>query len=326
MKRIIFLAGLLFGGFVLFAQSTDLSLSELKEKYFEKRRSFSSSSTKKITADQQSELDNLVNQMKEKDANSFEYNLSSYVNGNYNLDLKDNLLKAYELNSSDETVIREMLGYYILTYNSSRQKEFLLKLQKYYTTNELAYYVDALPETKCLLLTSNQEDYYGYLLAQTVSGKGVNVSVVCMDLMKNTSYREMVSNNSGITDLTFLGNEKNYVAKLVESGNVCVALTVPQDYLANVSDRVFMTGLFYQYNVTNQYQLLSVFWEKVKARDIASLSFSGSAEKKLYANYLAPLITLYMFTPDDVVLELAIRSLAKKVDRSEDVAEILEQY
>ena len=51
-------------------------------------------------------------------------------------------------------------------------REFLTKVQKYYTTAELAYYQDAIPTVKSILVTSNQEDMYGFLIAQTAFGKG----------------------------------------------------------------------------------------------------------------------------------------------------------
>lgn len=309
------------------SQSEELSLAELKTQYMKKRSSFLSSSSKKFTPEQQTELNDLVERLKIKDPESFEYNLIVYINGNYNISLQENLFKAYALNGSDELVIREMLGFYIITSNSAKQKEFLVKVQKTYTAAELAYYQDAIPGSKSLLITSNQEDMYGFLVAQTFAGVGTEVQVLNLDFMKNESYREMVSNNGGITDLTFLGNEKNYLKNLItgSSKKVFISATVPQEYLTTISEKVYLTGLTYQYGNIDQFAALNDFWKKMKSKDLTQITLSKSSESKLYANYLPPLLTLYMMQPGDALLKSTIRSIAEKVGKGADVDEILKE-
>ena len=46
------------------------------------------------------------------------------------MELEEALFKAYALESSNETVLKEMLGYYIITTNTSKQKEFLTRVLK----------------------------------------------------------------------------------------------------------------------------------------------------------------------------------------------------
>ncbi|MBK7130803.1 MAG: hypothetical protein IPM74_04325 [Crocinitomicaceae bacterium] len=327
MHKVVLVFLLMMTTGLIFCQSGDRSLSTIKEEYFEKRKSFQSSSTKKLTTDQQSQLDALVAELKTLDPNSFEYNLVVYVNGNYNTNLQSSLFTAYELNPTDETVLKEMAGFYAVTFNTAKQKEYLLKIKKYYTASELAYYKDAMPSTKSLLFTSGQEDMFGFLLAQVIEGVGSEVQVVCMDMMKNDEYREMVSNNCGITDMTFLGNEKNYVKTILTGGTkkIFISATVPQDYFSACSDKLYITGLVYQYGNIDQLTALNDFWKKVKAKDLSQISLSGSAEKKLYGNYLPALITLYMLTPGDQVLKTTIQAIAEKVSRTEEVNEILKE-
>jgi hypothetical protein len=255
MRSLICFILLITAPLIGFSQSEDLSLAELKTQYLKKRSSFASSSTKVITPEQQTELNGLVAQLKAKDAESFEYNLILWINGNYNTALQENLFKAYTLNAADETVVREMLAFYLITSNLAKQKEFLTKVQKHYTAAELAYYQDAIPTVKSILISSNQEDMYGFLIAQTVFGKGTDVQVINLDFMKNETYREMVSNNSGITDLTFLGSEKNYLKTMLSGSakKIYVSATVPQEYLSSVSDKIYLTGLNYQYGNIDQF-------------------------------------------------------------------------
>ncbi len=320
---LLFIAAPLIG----FSQSEDLSLAELKTQYLKKRSSFASSSTKVITTEQQTELNTLVAQLKSKDAESFEYNLILWINGNYNTALQENLFKAYALNAADETVVREMLGFYLITSNLAKQKDFLTKVQKHYTAAELAYYQDAMPTTKSILVSSNQEDMYGFLIAQTAFGKGTDVQVINLDFMKNESYREMVSNNSGITDVTFLGNEKNYLKTMLggSAKKIFISATVPQEYLSSVSDKIYLTGLSYQYGNIDQFAALNDFWKKMKSKDLTQITLSKSAESKLYGNYLPPLLTLYMMQPGDALLKTTIRSIAEKVGKTAEVDDILKE-
>lgn len=265
----------------LFAQTENYSVAELKTQYFTKRNAALSSSSKSISEENQTALNSIVEALKTKDANSFEYNLVVWVNGNYNLTFKDNLIKAYGLNSNDETVQKEMLAYYILSDNVAKQSELLAKVSKFYTTNETKYYQDAMPESG-IIFASNFEDFYGFLVAKSSYGIGSNVQVFCMDLMKNTDYLKDVSTACSITQTDFLGNEKLYFKKVLTSSpkTIRISLTVPQDYLTAVSDNVFVTGLFYEYGSVNQLNSLQNFWTKLKSKDIGQLTLQSS-EKKL---------------------------------------------
>lgn len=327
MRILISLLLLLIMPLGLFAQLENLTLAELKTEYFKKRSSFASGSSKKMTDEQQKELDQIVDHLEKKDVLSFEYNLVVWVNGNYSLDLKENLQTAYALNSSDELVIREMLAYSILVSDLVKQKELLLKVQKFYTPAELAYYQDALPEKKSLVITSNQEDMYGFLIALSLTTKTTGIQIVSLDLMKNESYRKMVVNNSGMDDLLFLGNEKNFIKNMITKGNskIYISATVPPDYFVSVGDNLFLTGLFYEYGAVDQYALLNAFWNRIQSKDLSQIVLSKSAEKKLYANYLAPLITLYMIEKDDPGLKKMIQSIAAKVGKSTEVENVLKE-
>ncbi len=168
---------------------------------------------------------------------------------------------------------------------------------------------------------------YGFLIAQTAFGKGTDVQVINLDLMKNESYREMVSNNSGITDVTFLGSEKNYLKTMLSASakKIFVSATVPQEYLSSVSDKIYLTGLSYQYGNIDQFAALNDFWKKMKSKDLSQITLSKSAESKLYGNYLPPLLTLYMMQPGDALLKTAIRSIAEKVGKTVEVDDILKE-
>lgn len=327
MKKIASFCLLFVYAGLLSAQTEDMGMAELKKSYLDLRDDALSNGTKKISSENQTKLDGLVDQMAEKCATCYEYYLIYYINGNYDTERGDELLKAYELAPADKDVLIEMLGYYILNEDASKQKELLGKIQKYYTPAELAYYSDAMPSESSILFASTKEDMYGFLLARQTEGVGANVQVINLDFMKNDSYRKMVSSNSGVTDQTFIGNEKAYLKNVLtkSSKKIFISATIHADYLSLVAEQTYLTGLFYQYGNIDQLKSLQVFWNKVKSKDLSHLSISSSSEKKLYANYLPPLLTLYMFQPSDAVLKSAIQGLAQKTGRTVEVNEIISE-
>jgi len=315
-----------------YAQTNDATLPELKEAYLKKRTKFMDSSTKKFSDVEQTELNGILDQIEGNGPESFEYYLISYVHSNYNLDLKENLFKAYTLNSTDKTVVSEMLGYYIMTENLVKQKEFVQKTQKNYTAAELAYYQDAMPTGNVVLITANQEDMYAFLGLKMLSGIGAEVSLVNLDFLKNSTYKKSISTFAGITDANFLGAESSYIKTLISGSTkkVFVSTTVSQAYLSNVEDKMYLTGLTYQYGAGNQRTLLDNFWTMMKTKDLSKFVLSKSSEKNLYGNYLPPLLTLYKLKlsegTEDIVLANTIKIIAEKIGKKEVVDDILYQY
>ena len=334
MKRIFCISFIVFvAGLTGFSQANELSTAELKSSYFAKRSQCLDAGSKAFSATEQAELNAILETIRLKEPESFEYYLVSYVNGNYNLDLKDHLFKAYTLNSTDETVLREMLGYYIITENLAKQKEFTGKIQKYYTAAELDYYRDAMPATSnSILVTSNQEDMYGFLAVQSADAVGTGVKIICLDFLKNSTYKGAVSTLAGISDVTFLAAETGYMKTLITgaSKKVYVSTTVPQGYLSAVADNVLLTGLTYEYGAVDQRASLDRFWTRMKSRDLTKFAESVASEKKLYGNYLPPLLMLYRLRQsegtEDVTLKTTIQTIAAKIGKKEQVDELLNQY
>lgn len=312
------------------SQST---LSQLKEDYFTKRNKFTDSSTKKFSETEQAELNVILDQIKSLDANSFEYHLIHYINGNYNVSLKESLFKAYQLNSTDEQVLKEMLAYYVITDNGPKQIEFVKKLQKYYTSTELAYYQDAMPKnSNAVLLSSSQEDLFGFLFVKLVYEVGSDVQLINLDLLKNDDYRANQTAAAGMSFIDFLGVEQSFVKTLITKATkkVFVSSTVPQNYMNALGDNIFIAGLTYQYGAINQRQILDEFWTNLKSKDISKLVLTKSVEKKLYSNYLPPLLTLYRMKKvnafEDVTLKNSIQLIAEKVGKKDAVNQILLDY
>lgn len=330
-KIVIYLVFLIVSGWS-FGQGASLSPYDLKESYLEKKASFKSYGTKAISETNQAELDRIVSILAENAPASFEFHLVKYLNGNYDLSLKNDLFKAYELRPDDRLVLQEMFGYYVLTGDLVKQKEFAQKLYAGYPVGEMNYYRELLnQETATYLIFSGEKDAYPALVS-TVLGKSKKIKIINLDFLFNEKYRKSIQAEIGGVNMKFLGNESGFIAALLASktASVHVSTTVSQRYLRDVSDQMYLVGLSYAFNAGNQQQAeLEKFWTKSQSF-LVNTNPNSRAEKALFANYLPPLLTLYKIKitvgEKDPALRKGIVLLAQKLGKTEVVDEILKAY
>lgn len=320
-------------GFGQFNNSNTTESPETKKRsYVKQRNGAMQSSTKELEEEEQEELDEIVDELKVMDEDSYEYNLTAYINSNYSNEKKENLLKAYALNPNASEVQMEMFAMYTIEENRKKQIEFAKKIKGQYSENTLNYYRDLLPKSNTgFLVLSNKADAYPVYILQLLYEESSAVQIITMDFLKNTGYKTTVQQRTSIGMTPFLGNEKSFLSKLLTTSNkeVYVSATVNQTYLSRVAEGTYLTGLFYEWQVGDQKASLEKFWMQLKKKNIAELKLSSS-EKRLYGNYLPPLLTLYKLRKqnDESVstLRSAIKALAVKIDKSDAVKGILKEY
>jgi hypothetical protein len=331
LKIMMFCLIILVGGSAM-GQGASLSTHDLKESYLEKRASYESSGTKKIATENQKELDRLVTVLEENAPNSYEYYLVKYINGNYDVALKDHLLKAYDLKPDTREVKREMFGYYSLIGNKTKQKEFAKLIEPSYSKNTLNYYqlLAANPKVKTLFL-SGEADAYPILVLQSLGKVRSNIHIVNLDFLVNEGYRLEAQKKIRMSNVSFLGQESTFIKKALSAlmAEAYISTTLSQRYISGLADNAYLTGLHYQYNCPNQVEELTKFW-KDGQQNLKTLSLNSRAEKALYSNFLPPLLTLYKIklATGEKNLGLAndILVLAKKVSKEKQVEEILKAY
>ena len=326
---ILFFTVLSFSGWT---QGPSMSDEDLLNAYVEKRNSFGHSSTKQMSVDEQTQLDRLVRTLEENYPDSYAYHYVSWLNGNYDTGKSDDLLAAYKLRPDSKAIQKEMFAYYTIIGDGTKQKEFAGKIKKFYSSNVLDYYRDFLPASG-FVVTSNEADSYPVYLLQLEYGEGAGITVINLELMQNADYKKRVQQQIGLGNYPFTGQERSYMNTLLTASkykNIVVSSTVNQAYLSEVAGSMYLTGLGYELSPRDQRQALEDFWVKVKRHDLSKISFANSTEKKLYGNYLPPLLTLYKLKlvngEDDTLLKSAIVMLAARVSKSETVKKILEDY
>ena len=330
--KIVMVCLVLLLGFDAVGQGASLSPYDLKESYLEKRMRYESSATKKIAAENQQELDRLVRVLEENAPNSYEFHLVKYINGNFDLSLKDHLFKAYELKPDEQQVKREMFGYYALTENNGKQKEFAKLIEASYTQNTLNYYKLLTSNSKIkTLFLSGEADAYPVLVLQSLGKIRKDIELINLDFLLNDKYRMRVQNRIGMSNTPFAGQEHLFIhaANAALSSGVYFSSTISQKYLRKQADQYFLTGLYYQYKCANQLAELEAFWKNGQ-QSLNGLSLKSSTEKRLYSNFLPPLLTLYKIKMEqaekDAPLRKDIQTLAKKVGKESAVEEILKVY
>lgn len=296
--------------------------------YIELREGYKRSGTKQFSRTEQFEMDDWCFDMQEKFPDAWQTDFAWYLNGHFYQERGDKILSAYKKAPSDKRVVKSLYGYYGMKGEYGKQKELASKVIKYYSTNVLSYYEDVFPATGVLIVSSEEEAIPLYALQQ-VKGKGKGVTVVNMDYLINDEYRKAMAHKLGTGSAKFFGEEKTFIKTSLASRNVHLSATVPQAYLSSAADNTFLTGLYYEGYVKDQQDKLNTFWVSVATKNFASMSLTSS-EKRLYRNYLPPLLTLYKLKKtlgeSEETLRKAIVVIAKKVEQTKTVNEILTAY
>ncbi len=332
LNKILLTCLLLFVGTISFAQGGSLSPYDLKESYLEKRASYESSSTKQIASQNQKELDRIVEVLEVNAPASYEYHLVKYINGNFDVSQKNHLFEAYSLKPDALEVRKEMFGFYALTGDNSKQKEFALKIKNSYSSNVLNYYKVLVSNSKVrTVFLSGEEDAYPLLVLQSLGQIRNDISIVNLDFLQNDDYRKRVQKKLGMSNTSFVGSESKFLTTALGSINdkAFVSTTVGQSYIRGVADNCYLTGLHYQYSCSNQRKELDAFWTTTQQK-ISGLNLESRADKKLYTNFLPPLLTLYKLKigaqEKDPILRKGIMTLAQKTGKETAVNEILKEY
>jgi len=216
---------------------------------------------------------------------------------------------------------------YDLLVNSAK------KLELKFTGNQERYYIDVLkrlPEN-AILITNNLEDTYGLLCLQLYSKYKTSVSVISLGLMKSSSkYASTILSKHNIGASFDKVSPSIYLSRILKESKqkVFISLTVNPDTYINYQKELFVTGLVLEYKSTNHYQDLVGFNESIK--EVLTTVQHLTVEKKLYTNYLPPLLTLYKMNIERWGESKKIRHrilwIAKYLEIENEVKELLKTY
>ena len=192
-------------------------------------------------------------------------------------------------------------------------------------------------EQDAILIINGKYDTYPALILQKVKNTRPDVTLLNIDLLSNTEYRNRMFSKLGIK-----GTFKNDINKsrsaffkeLLENNPgkpVYFGLTVAPAVISLIKDKLYPTGLALKYSEQDfdNLSVLSKNWEDNFKKDyLKTLKKGNSLSEQLNSNYILPLLLLYKHYKEtgkdkkmNEVLDI-LRNIAANSGREK----ILEQY
>lgn len=218
----------------------------------------------------------------------------------------------------------------LITQNTSLQKELSFDILKQYSPYTILYYNNLLSNTKnnSIIITNGLDDTYPIVALQHIKKINPQTKVISLNLLSHQQYINHINQQ---LSLNLSDNKILAVEKLLNQPNykVYISSTVDPKYYQSKANHLFITGLVLELNSNNQLDLLIQFWQNFKSKQIFNLNLN-TAEKKLFRNFLPPLITLYKLYQlnqyDTKELKDNILKFAKKINQEKQVKQILKNY
>lgn len=280
-------------------ESTKPNTNELQNFYNERRAANTSYPDKSIDTRGQQELDAIVNEMEETNAQSFEYHITTYINSNRSSDKFPNLLQAYSLNPNNRQVILEMASYYEMTGSSKKQMCQKIRNNGYYDSKVYTYasHVLAGVSQNGILLTHGDEDSYPAWVNQELSSQRTDVLVIYTDLLKNDEYASSIYTKLGLGSLSGSTSLDERIDRVITGSSrpVHLALTFRKDFIRKYRSKLYITGLVMRYQPSGEQNLAQAadLWEKELKGAELDKQWPAGVSGGLKRNYIPVLVNVY---------------------------------
>lgn len=320
--------------------------------YYRAVRNWTRTNSKDTRSQDQKNADfnQIINRMEQKVPNSFEYNLVKWMHSGNDPEQRKYLLKAFEIDSSREEIVCDMLTYGETQRNMSmRDKYAKIWLESNLSSAGLLAFannvLNSLP-TNAVLITNGDNDTYPFWQLQS---KGIrkDVFVVNQYLLQIDDYRAKLFNElaipkfgivkeiKGTASTEYANNILTHLAKHLSSNRLQLLTTLDPDIYDGLKNKLTLTGLTYQLKADNmdELALIKKNFEYVYKLEYLENSFqkdiSQYAVDQINQNYLVPLIKLYKHYTQAGDLNKAAQAkekvlfLAEKSDEKDNILEML---
>ena len=252
------------------------------------------------TAEQQEELNKMLQSIETIDSNSFDYHIMKVKAGNYEVNNFYHLAKANELNALNLEVQRQLLAYYTITADTTSMKLTLDNQfkNKQIPTEQIDYgsdVINSLP-LNSTVITHSFDDSYSVLFHQLSNQERQDVTVINLDFCQSKNYRDLLVKKGyqiaydGKIDTKFLAD---FVVQN-PSKNINLAMTLPKDYFLNQTETLAICGLvFASGNEMSSEDFNQSLWETRLSKKV--LFTETELGKRLSKNYLPLLLDLSQY-------------------------------
>ena len=297
--------------------------------------------TKQLGEKDQRELDKIVKTLEVEAPNSAGYYYVSYLNANPNSVNIENLDRAFELTSDKTSLYDDYIGYYELTQNADKKKEFCEKLYKSKAipsgVMEYNYNVLMSVEKGGILFVNGADDTYPIWVYQNTLNVRKDVTILNTDLLGVDAYRAKKLRDIGVgINLDYNADRLKFIISVAKENPdkpIYFALTFSKSVLNGLKDNLYLTGLALKYspNKMDNLPILKQNWEeKFKTKTLEKSQENGTV-KNLNRNYILPMFQLselYKMEGDESEskkLKKTILKLAKEGGKESKVIKYIQE-
>jgi len=306
--------------------------------------------------DKKAKLDRIIEEMGNAIPETYEYYLLKYWNS-YNFEDMSAIEKAYSLDSMRADTYYPFISQAEITGNEARFDVFCRKLYRARDISawllEYNYNVLMSLESDAILFTNGDNDTYPVWLLQQVKNVRPDVMLINISMASIEKYITHKLADRGIAidyntlfdknkdesanpKKRFIQNLYHFLADTYPEQKLYFALTVYNDFIDDIQDQLFVTGLAYRYsgkrvdnialvkkNMENSFRLDYLSNDWYRENDLGK-----SIRDRLHMNYVVPMVMLaehYQLSGDS---ETALRwkrmaiQLAEQAQNEETITEI----
>lgn len=313
------------------SKTSALSISEFYQIH---QSANSNPNVKNPSLSSQVKMDNFVEGLQQLDANSFEFHLSSFMAGNFDLSKKNHLDVAKKMEPTNRQVLLQATGVSFILKDKKAAATDLkaLKEQNTWSVDEYAYAKDVLTSLppNALLITNGFNDTYPILSVQLLENYRSDVVLIPLFLLQSEDFQESsnakqsIQSNKGLINGNFLSAflQKN------SSEKAFIALTVPNSFYSKLLSQLYPVGLTFQYSNTpvSNSVMNEQLWKKLNKTVISKNKDTNG--KQLSANYLPLLVNLFEYhKTENNVKELtevkaAIKQIGNNIGSEQLISEL----
>lgn len=253
------------------------------------------------SAAQQTQMNQVVDDLEQNAPESFEFHYFKYVAGNYNISLVEDLKKAESLRPQNSDVQIQLAAYHIIMNDAKNAQVYLDKLIKSTRLSQeaLDYAEDLLKSApdNGTLITHGFDDSYACYYLQTTKKIRTDVRLISLDFLQSERYRTDLKTAAYILpekvliDVDYL---KEFCQKN-ESKGLAISMTTPKEYFLPIQQNLFAVALVFEYHkelTYNNFYRNDYLWNEELSKTLINKATTDKA-KQLSANYLPMLLFLH---------------------------------
>jgi len=293
------------------SENTEKKSSQLNSTYSNyssvQKKAKTQSTQRSPTEEQQSQINQLAEDMITIDPNSVEANIGYYEAGNYDIKRSSYIDNASKISPNHPDVLKYKVANAIILQDTAEAKVNLNAMAaQQVLTPEIQLYGQDIVQSACgnsILITHGFMDNYGATFSQinNTAHCDHDLTIVSLDFLQSETYREVLKQKgyqlptNEKVDVVYLKDfcEKN------EAKKIALSMTIPKPYLEPLVPKLSPVGIVFEYRASPErtFNEVEYCWnEKLNKKSIRG--YSSPTSNSLAANYLPAMFYLLNYYRD----------------------------